>query len=197
MNPSNVDIPKIIERLGNVPDKQQIHEYDSIERFVVPIIEIAGWDIYSIQPLILRRGNQDRTSKHRRFDIELYHPLQGAPRFVFECKRLCDGINLIGKGDLRNLGQSDFVRQIRDDCLSGNYRFMEGWTSPILTNGEKWVIFRGEFTNPARANEAISNVNYNDFVEAESSLPDADFKDKIISILKYQGTEQPHAQPNS
>jgi hypothetical protein len=188
MSPSNMDIAEIIHRLRNVPDKKEIHEYDSIERFVVPIIEIAEWDIHSISPLILRRGNQDRISKHRRFDIELYHSIQAAPRFVFECKRLCDNINLIGKGDLRNLSdQSDFARQIKDDCLSGNYRFRHGWTSPILTNGEKWVIFKGEFTNPTRANEVISNANYNDFVNAESSLTDPDFEDKIISFLKYKG----------
>lgn len=196
MNPSNVDIPKIIDRLTNVSDKKQIHEYDSIERFVVPIIEIAGWDIHSVKPLILRRGNQDRISKDRRFDIELYHSIQSAPRFVFECKRLCDNINLIGKGDLGNSSQSDFVRQIRDDCLSGNFRFRNGWTSPILTNGEKWVIFKDEFTNPARANEVISNANYNDFVNVESSLTDADFEDKIISFLKYKVIKN-HAQGRS
>ena len=180
-----MNIAEITDRLRSVPDKREIHEYDTIERFVIPIIEIAEWDIHSISPLFLRRGNQDRTSIHRRFDIELYRSIEAAPRFVFECKRLCDNINPIGKGDARNTNdQSDFVRQIKNDCLSGNFRFKHGWTSPILTNGEKWVIFKDEFTNLNRANEPISDANYSDFVEAESSLTDTDFKDKIMSILK-------------
>lgn len=188
-------LKEIAKRLRNVSDKKVIHENDTIERFILPIIRVAEWDVDSINPLILRRGNQDRTSRHRRFDIELYSPLNDAPRFIFECKRLSDNILLEGKGDARNREDgSDFVRQLKNDCLSGNFCFKHDWTIPILTNGEKWVIFKTEFTNQYHANEAISASNYSNFIEVESSITDDDFEGKIIKVLKDQSAEQPHAQ---
>ena len=190
-----MSLEEITKRLRNVSDKKLIHENDTIERFIVPIIRVAEWDVDSINPLILRRGNQDRTSNHRRFDIELYSPLNDVPRFIFECKRLSDNIILEGKGDSRNREDgSDFVRQLKNDCLSVNFCFKHGWTIPILTNGEKWVVFKTEFTNQCRSNEAISASNYSNFIEVESSITDDDFEGQISRVLKDQSAEKPHVQ---
>ena len=39
-------LEEITKRLRNVSDKKVIHENDTIERFIVPIIRVAEWDVW-------------------------------------------------------------------------------------------------------------------------------------------------------
>lgn len=192
-----MEISELVEKLSTIDDKEIIYENDTIERFIVPIIKIAGWDIHSVHPLILRRGNRANSS-NRRFDLELYSRSNDKfPKFVFECKRLSEQISLIGKGCVKNLkDQKDFVCQLKNDCLSPNFCFSYDLTIPVLTNGEQWVVFTTELANKKRANESISESNYSDFIKMELSITDNDFEGKIINVLKEESAEvSPVGQP--
>jgi len=166
-------------------NKDEIHELDTIERFIIPIIEIAGWDINSIDPMYLKRGNRDNTSSNRRFDIALYCPREPAiPRFVFECKKLSENITILGKGSSTNTSDdSDYIRQLRNDCLNPKFKFGANWTIPILSNGVKWIIFKEAFTDTVRATENFTTNNVSDFIAAEADLDEGDFEAKIVTKL--------------
>jgi len=167
-------------------------EQDTVERIIVPVIKLSGWDIDSIDPFYLHRKNADTLSNHRRFDLELHCPCKQNPKFVFECKSIRDNIRLIGKGASNNRNDgSDFVRQLRNYCLNGNHSFEPDWSVPILTNGCNWVIFTSTFTDKDRKNEKISKHNFKDFVRCASSVSDQDVS-QIIEILKCSNAEPTH-----
>lgn len=161
-------------------------ELDTIERFVTPVLELSGWSIESLNPMYLLRGNRDNRSANRRFDIELYLPTNEYPKFVFECKKLHANIQLIGKGSSDNLSDhSDFVRQLRNDCLNSNFKYKPGWSVPVLTNGQHWIIFKKAFTDNKRKNENISEQNMNDFILTDCNIGDDNFT-KIIETLRFK-----------
>ncbi len=174
-------------RLNNIADETNIYEPDTIERLIIPVINIAGWDVDSINPMYLKRGNQNTKGSARRFDIELYCPQEMSnPRFVFECKRLNANILVMGKGASSNTADdTDYVRQLRNYCLDPKFNFSSACTVPILSNGKKWIIFKPAFSNRDHANENITTDNYSDFIAVEANLTDEDFETKIIKILKY------------
>jgi len=187
-----MNIEAIIKRIDEAKITPNFDEQDTVERIIVPIIKLSGWDIDSIHPFYLRRKNADTRSAHRRFDIELHIPGKYNPKFVFECKSIRDNIRLIGKGASNNTNDdSDFARQTRNYCLDGNHSFEPGWSVPILTNGCNWVIFTSTFTDKYRKNENISKHNFNDFVLCHSSVSDQDFS-QIIEILKYSNAVPTH-----
>jgi len=180
-----MNIETIIKRIDEAKRTPNFDEQDTVERIIVPVIKLSGWDIDSIDPFYLRRKNADTRSAHRRFDIELHFPDKQNPKFVFECKSIKDNIRLIGKGASNNINDdSDFVRQLRNYCLDGNHSFEPDWSIPILTNGCNWVIFTSTFTDKDRKNENISKHNFNDFVRCDSSVSNQGFS-QIIDILQY------------
>ncbi|MFH1674451.1 MAG: hypothetical protein ABIF87_13625 [Pseudomonadota bacterium] len=184
-----MDIEVIIERIAKAKKTPNFDEQDTVERLIVPVIQLSGWDIDSIDPFYLRRKKADTRSYRQRFDLELHIPGYEKPKFVFECKAIYENIQLIGKGASNNTNDaSDFVRQLRNYCLDGKHLFEQNWSVPIFTNGCGWVIFTSMFTETGRKNENISEDNFNDFVRYNSSVGDKCFSG-VIEILKYSNAE--------
>jgi len=118
--------------------------------------------------MYLCRGNRDTRSQNRRFDLELYAPNRHVPKFVFECKSLSTVIHLIEKGATSNISDNtDYARQIRNDCLNKSFSFSQGWTVPILSD------------------ENISTGNIDDFILKDICLEHVDFEKNITSIISY------------
>ncbi|MCG6534388.1 MAG: hypothetical protein L7F78_06775 [Syntrophales bacterium LBB04] len=186
-----MDIIDIIKRLSQANSAPGFDEQDTVERIIVPVIELAGWDIDSINPFYLRRKNTDNKSDHRRFDLELYTFDNEKPKFVFECKSIKVNFQLIGNGASKNTSTSDYPRQLRNYCIDGNHLFDRNWSVPVLTNGYEWVIFTSTFTDNDRIDENITEANFNDFIIYKRFLLDTNFSD-IIEYLKTPTAEPPH-----
>ena len=182
----------LIERVNQATRIRSFYEQDTVERIVVPVIKLAGWDVDSIDPFYLRRKDTATRGHRRRFDLELHIPDHDKPKYVFECKSIKSNIQLIGKGASKNIDDdSDFARQLRNYCLDGNHLFEQNWSVPILTNGREWVVFTSSFTDVARKDENISKENFNDFIVCKRCMIDRDFSD-IFKYLKDPTAEQPH-----
>ena len=188
---SIVNLNQIRQRLNNAKSLEIFDELDTIERLIVLVISLVGWQVDSITPMYLQRGNRDNRSSHRRFDLELYLSQKESPRFVFECKSLNSPIKLLGKGAPSNTSDhSDYVRQLRNDCLSNNFSYKLNWTSAVLTNGEQWVIFGPTFVENGRKEESISEENKSDLIQLDCQIKEADFEQKINKYLSKLVAEQ-------
>ncbi len=174
-------------------------EPDTIERLVVPVLEIAGWPVNDLNPMYLRRGNRDNRSSQRVFDLQLHADGRADPLIVIECKKLSSTIFLEGKGASCNTkDQYDFVRQLRNDCLNPRFSCRRSLTTPVLTNGEHWIIFNSAFLDPERKDENISKMNFTDFVQHSCSLGDKMFEKSIVEALQKGTPNNPmHADGNS
>lgn len=160
-------------------------ELDTIERFVIPVVRMAGWEVDPLEPFYVRRGKPDHKSCYQKFDLELWEHNSHYPKFVFECKNIFTEICLIGKGASSNKkDQTDFIRQLRNYCLDSNFCFNSAHTTPVLTNGHRWILFTQAFTDPSRKDENITVDNRDELIAQDSCLEDANFEQTIINVLR-------------
>jgi hypothetical protein len=166
-------------------------ELDTIERFVIPVLRMAGWEVDLLEPFHVRRGKPDNKSCRRKFDLELWVANADYPKFVFECKNISEEILLIEKGASSNRKDStDFARQLRNYCIEGHHCFCSNYTTPVLTNGDRWILFTQAFVDSRRKEEIITVINKGELIAEDSSLDKDDFEHTIINALR----RPPHQQ---
>lgn len=177
-------LSEIIDRFRQAEPIENFHELDTIERLVVPVLALADWNIDLLEPMLLQRGNSDRRSEHRRFDLQLFKPENPAPRIVIECKEVRTQLNWEGYGWSKR--QTDHLRQLRVYCNNGSFKFLQGWTQPILTNGDRWIIVSEAFISTTHLATGITAENKDTFIVADCRLTDPQFPDTIINRIKDQ-----------
>jgi hypothetical protein len=159
-----------VKRYENSIDKRKVSEMDTHAILVEPVLEASGWNIYN--PFVVKRADRSSKVKNIQFDIECYTTCEYGNRQLYlaiEVKAYSsiefniDNIRKkkIGKlrkknGAYRNTNR-DGVGQLRQYCLN---RTNFGTAKPVLTNGQRWVIFKGDFLNEAKAlEEGVSETD--------------------------------------
>ena len=112
------------------------HELDTVERLVVPVLATLGWDVDSIDPKILVRGNRANRGP-RLFDLNLYSG--GRLCVALECKAIAHGYKSHDTSSNKSSDQSS-SSQLLSYCTH-DYGFETGVTIPVWTNGRLWVKY--------------------------------------------------------
>lgn len=113
------------------------HESDTVERLVVPVLEALGWNIDSIAPKSLVRGNR-ANSGHRLFDLNLY--ADNHLCVALECKAISQGYKSNDCTSSPKISDQSSSKQLLSYCTR-DYGFETDFTIPVWTNGRLWVIY--------------------------------------------------------
>lgn len=186
-----MELVEIQKRLAQAQNLTRLYEPDTIERFIVPVLSILGWDVDTLMPPQLLRGNNNNAT-NRRFDVQLHIPNESLPAIVLECKSLNEHIVIEGKSAADNRNEKAFARQLRNYCLSTKHSFRRGYTVPVLTNGRQWYLFKEKFVDPRYRNEEISQQNWDDYVLVETALDSEDFLAVLQPHLAYKAAKERH-----
>lgn len=184
-----IGITQLIARLQQVEGNRDFHELDTIERLIVPVLVLAGWDTDCITPMELVRGNRSNRGKRRRFDLQVFASTKTTPRIAIECKHVNAPIEWNGYG-WRETDAKDFLRQIRNDCSSGRFPYEAGWTIPVVTNGKRWILLTDAFIQTQGMNGGIVEQSKSQFILADGCLCDADFAETVMARLTKESANQ-------
>ena len=158
----------LMEWTGN----ELLHEQDTIEHLIVPILRSVGWDVDCVAKPQLVRGNRDNKSDHRSFDLNIYKDIDGLNLTIaIECKKItvdflspeCEVESLLygnsdvcerskdkskkkDVSDLPGLGQllRDYLDEMKFGRVKSGAKVLCGQTVAVWTNGRTWVLVRGE-----------------------------------------------------
>lgn len=189
-----MEVTEIRERLTQSQRLSRFYEPDTTERLVVPVLSILGWDVDTLTPPQLIRGNRDNRSASRLFDVQLHVSGSHCPAVVLECKSLGDQIVVQGRAASDNSHKKAFARELRNNCLSEDYSFRQGYTVPVLTNGRQWYLFTDKFVDPRHQNEEITDRNWDDYVLVETTVEEEQFISSLQPYLTYSTAEQKHGE---
>ncbi len=162
-----VELEKRLKRVENYEQhpERKLSEVDTQVLFVEPVLKAAGWDISD--PYQVKRADR---SKKIQFDVECYSTdekkntqlylaieVKAYSSQEFNIDDICDNNKEVGKlvpcnGVLKNK-EGDGVGQLRWYCL--NYPDF-GQAKPILTNGQRWAVFKKNFLKKEKAGEKVS-----------------------------------------
>ena len=169
---------------------KKISETDTQILLVEPVLSLAGYDIYD--PKIVKRASRGKNT--REFDIEIYK--NGKLFLAIEVKSLGSSEfnidKILEESSKSNVGKltkqnsrwtnssGDGVGQLRAYCVNWPSK-VNNDTIPVLTNGEKWVLF--DLSAFINKNNLEQGINRDMVVEAKSIL-DKDFFETIIERIK-------------
>lgn len=143
---------EIINTYAIREDTYRLSEIDTQVLFVEPVLSRLGWDMGD-PGKVRRAGRQTSGANVQVFDIELYGN-KPTPFIVIECKRLHDetfNADKIGMAGMlewegsshKQSTEKDGLAQLRRYCVDYRRKFDPNTTTPVFTDGETWVAFRG------------------------------------------------------
>jgi len=178
------DIRSSLEKMKACEQEgRKLSEIDTQALLVERVLDLADYDVCDLA-VVCRASRSPTTSE---FDVEVFK--DGELFLAIEVKALSSGQFNIDK---RNIGRltnvdgkwknrdGDGVGQLRRYCLNWKDRLTRN-TIPILTNGERWCLFKSE--------EFIDEDKAGDFFDIDdsviqASVGDESFERKIIDYIR-------------
>jgi len=161
----------------------KLSEGDTSAILVEPILCLAGYNIYS--PFSVKRASSSPTA--RAFDIEAYKDdhlflaieVKALSSDEFNIGKLEEGIGKLRKGKEKGHWcncSGDGVGQLRAYCLNWKNKLADA--IPILTNGERWVLF-----DLQKFRQRPEDPIKGDAIVANCSIEDNEFGEEVISKM--------------